>query len=341
MAIIIFCIKFKTKPENGGRYMSIERRKVVIIGAGHVGSHVGFSLVTQGVCEEIVYIDVDKDKAIAQAEDTMDATVYCPHHVDVKVGDYSDLDDADIAVMCAGPLPDLSKGEDRVGSMGTTLRCLGSIIEGIKSSKFDGIIISISNPADIIAAYLQYKTGYPEKKLISTSTTLDSARLRKTLARELNIDQKSIYAYALGEHGETQMVPWSCASIFGKPLFKLMEEYPDTYGKLDLDRIAADARYGGWLVYKGKGSTEFGIAASCVEIIKTIFGDEKKVCTVAVKLHGEYGQSDVYASVPAIIGRNGVEGVIELDMNEDELKLFAQSCDGMRKNFQAALEMKL
>ena len=235
MAIIIFCIKFKTKPENGGRYMSIERRKVVIIGAGHVGSHVGFSLVTQGVCEEIVYIDVDKDKAIAQAEDTMDATVYCPHHVDVKVGDYSDLDDADIAVMCAGPLPDLSKGEDRVGSMGTTLRCLGSIIEGIKGSKFDGIIISISNPADIIAAYLQYKTGYTEKKLISTSTTLDSARLRKTLARELNIDQKSIYAYALGEHGETQMVPWSCASIFGKPLFKLMEEYPDTYGKLDLD----------------------------------------------------------------------------------------------------------
>ena len=102
--------------------MSIERRKVVIIGAGHVGSHVGFSLVTQGVCEEIVYIDIDHDKAVAQAEDTMDATVYCPHHVDVKVGDYSDLDDADIAVMCAGPLPDLSKGEDRDGSMGTTLR---------------------------------------------------------------------------------------------------------------------------------------------------------------------------------------------------------------------------
>ena len=104
--------------------MSIERRKVVVIGAGHVGSHVGFSLVTQGVCEELVYIDIDTDKAVAQAEDTMDATVYCPHHVDVKAGDYSDLDDADIAVISAGPLPDLSKGEDRVGSMANTLKCM-------------------------------------------------------------------------------------------------------------------------------------------------------------------------------------------------------------------------
>lgn len=320
--------------------MSIERRKVVIIGVGHVGSHVGFSLVTQGVCEEVVYIDVDNDKAIAQAEDTMDATVYCPHHVDVKVGDFSDLDDADIAVISAGPLPDLSKGEDRVDAMGKALNCMGLIIEGIKNSKFDGIIINITNPADVIARYIQYNTGYPEEKVISTSTTLDSARLRKMLAKELNIDQKSIYAYALGEHGESQMVPWSCASVFGKPLLKLMEEYPDTYGKLDLEKIAADARYGGWLVFKGKGSTEFGIAASCVEIIKTIFSDEKKVCTVAVMLHGEFGQKDVYASVPAIIGRNGVEGIIELEMNDKELKLFAQSCENMRTNFEKALTMK-
>ncbi len=320
--------------------MGIERRKVVIIGAGHVGSHVGFSLVTQGVCEELVYIDTDHDKAVAQTEDTMDATVYCPHHVDVKAGDYSDLDNADIAVIAAGPLPDMSKGEDRVDAMGKTIKCMGSIVDGIKNSKFNGIIISITNPADVIARYIQYNTGYPEKKLISTSTTLDSARLRKMLARELNIDQKSIYAYAFGEHGESQMVPWSCATVFGKPLLKLMEEYPDTYGKLDLDKIAADARYGGWLVLKGKGSTEFGIAASCVEIIKTIFADEKKVCTVAVKLNGEFGQKDVYASVPAILGRDGVEGIIEIEMNEEELNLFVDSCENMRRNFETALSMK-
>ncbi|GFI62509.1 L-lactate dehydrogenase 1 [Clostridiales bacterium] len=319
--------------------MSVKRRKVVIIGAGHVGSHIGFSLVTQGVCDELVYIDIDKDKAIAQTEDTADATVYCPHHVEVKAGDYNDLDDADIAVISAGPLPDMSKGEDRVTAMGKTMRCMGSIVEGIKSSNFSGIIISITNPADVIARYIQHKTGYPEKKLISTSTTLDSSRLRKELSKNLGIDQKSIYAYALGEHGESQMVPWSCATVFGKPLLKLMEEYPDTYGKLDLNKIAADARYGGWLVLSGKGSTEFGIGASAVEIIKTIFGDEKKVCTVSVMLHGEYGQSDVYASVPAIIGKDGVEGVIEIDMTEDELKLFADSCDSMRKNFELSLTM--
>lgn len=317
--------------------MSIGKRKVVIIGAGHVGSHVGFSLVTQGVCEEIVYIDIDHDKAVAQAEDTFDATVYCPHHVNVKVGDYSDLDDADIAVISAGPLP--AKGEDRVDAMGKSMECMGSIVEGIKNSKFDGVIVSITNPADIIARYIQYATGYPEMKVISTSTTLDSSRLRKELSRKLGIDQKSIYAYALGEHGESQMVPWSCATIFGKPLFKLMEEYPDTYGKLDLDKIAADARYGGWLVFNGKGSTDFGIGASAVEVIKAILSDEKRVCTVAVSLHGEYGQKDVFASVPAILGKNGVEGVIELEMNEKELKQFAASCDAMRTNFQKALAM--
>lgn len=319
--------------------MSIARRKIVIIGAGHVGSHVGYSLVTQGVCEELVYIDIDNDKAIAQTEDTMDATVYCPHHVDVKHGDYSDLDDADICVISAGPLPDMSKGEDRVTAMGKTMVCMGSIVEGIKNSKFDGVIISITNPADIIARFIQHKTGYPERKVLSTSTTLDSARLRKMLARELGIDQKSIYAYALGEHGESQMVPWSCATIFGKPLLELMKEYPDTYGKLDLDKIAGDARYGGWLVLAGKGSTESGIGASAVEIIKTILNDEKKVCTVSVMLHGEYGQEGVFASVPAIVGRNGIEGVIEIDMNEKELKQFADSCDAMRANFEVALKM--
>ena len=317
--------------------MSISRRKIVIIGAGHVGSHLGFSLITQGVCEELVYIDIDQDKAIAQAEDTMDATIYCPHHVDVKTGDYSDLDDADIVFISAGPLP--APGEDRVGAMGKSMQCMSSIVEGIKNSKFNGVIISITNPADIIARYIQYATGYPEKKVISTSTTLDSARLRKELSRIIGIDQKSIYAYAMGEHGESQMVPWSCASVFGKPLFKLMEEYPDTYGKLDLDKIAGDARYGGWLVFKGKGSTEFGIGASGAEIAKTILNDEKKVCTVSVALHGEYGQENVYASVPAILGKDGVEGIIELELTEDELKKFADSCDTMRKNFEAALKM--
>ncbi len=407
--------------------MEIKSRKIVVIGAGHVGSHVGFSLVTQGVCDELVYIDIDEKKALAQAEDTADAVVYLPHRVRVKAGDYSDIDDAEIIVISVGPLPNLNEtrmdtlgktitcleiphrvrvkagdysdiddaeiivisvgplpnlNETRMDTLGKTITCLEtvvegiknskfsgiiidisnpadvityylqtklnypsnkilstSVVEGIKNSKFSGIIIDISNPADVITYYLQTKLNYPSNKILSTSTTLDSARLRKVLSKKLNIDQKSIYAYVMGEHGESQMVPWSVATIFGKSLIELMKEEPETYGHLNLEEIANDARYGGWLVLKGKGSTEFGIGTSCVEIIKTILADERKVCMVSTLLRGEYGQSDVYASVPAIVGKNGVEKVIELPMSKEDLEKFGASCDVMRKNYKLALTL--
>jgi L-lactate dehydrogenase len=142
----------------------------------------------------------------------------------------------------------------------------------------------------------------------------------------------------MGEHGESQMVPWSCASIFGKNLYDLMKEYPETYGHLNLEKIANDARLGGWVVLKGKGSTEFGIGTSCVEIAKTIFSDERKVCMVSTLLKGQYGQENVYASVPAIVGKDGVIDIIELPLNNAELKEFSNSCEVMRKNFNLSLE---
>jgi len=316
--------------------MDIKLRKVVIIGAGHVGSHVGFSFVTQGACDELVYIDTNTDKAIAQAEDTEDAVVYLPHNVNVKAGNYSDIDDAEIIVISAGPLPNMN--QTRMDTLKDTIECIKPIVKGIKESKFSGIIINISNPADVITHYLQQNINYPSERILSTSTTLDSSRLRKVLSRELNIDQKSIYAYVMGEHGESQMVPWSCASIFGKNLYDLMKEYPETYGHLNLEKIANDARLGGWVVLKGKGSTEFGIGTSCVEIAKTIFSDERKVCMVSTLLKGQYGQENVYASVPAIVGKDGVVDIIELPLNNAELKEFSNSCEVMRKNFNLSLE---
>lgn len=316
--------------------MDIKLRKVVIIGAGHVGSHVGFSFVTQGACDELVYIDTNTDKAIAQAEDTEDAVVYLPHNVNVKAGNYSDINDAEIIVISAGPLPNMN--QTRMDTLKDTIECIKPIVKGIKESKFSGIIINISNPADVITHYLQQNINYPSERILSTSTTLDSSRLRKVLSHELNIDQKSIYAYVMGEHGESQMVPWSCASIFGKNLYDLMKEYPETYGHLNLEKIANDARLGGWVVLKGKGSTEFGIGTSCVEIAKTIFSDERKVCMVSTLLKGQYGQENVYASVPAIVGKNGVVDIIELPLNNAELKEFSNSCEVMRKNFNLSLE---
>lgn len=316
---------------------SIKTRKIAIIGAGHVGSHAGYSLASQGLVENIVYIDIDKKKAFSQALDIFDSIVYLPHRIIVKDGDYSDIDDADIMVICAGPLPNMS--QTRMDTLGDTVAVMKDIISNIKKTKFTGIIINISNPADVITHYIQNQLNYDYKKIISTSTTLDSARLRRAISEEINIDQKSIYAYSLGEHGESQMVAWSTVTIAGKPLFELIKEKPEKYGKLDLNKIAEKGKKGGWEVLGGKGSTEFGIGASLSEVVKAIICNEHRVLPISVYLNGEYEQKDVYASVPAVLGKDGVEEIIELNMTEEEKKLFDNSCKIMSENYKLALSM--
>ena len=316
---------------------SIKTRKIAIIGAGHVGSHAGYSLASQGLVENIIYIDIDKKKAFSQALDIFDSIVYLPHRIIVKDGDYSDIDDADIIVICAGPLPNMS--QTRMDTLGDTVAVMKDIISNIKKTKFAGIIINISNPADVITHYIQNQLNYDYKKIISTSTTLDSARLRRAISEEINIDQKSIYAYSLGEHGESQMVAWSTVTIAGKPLLELIKEKPEKYGKLDLNKIAEKGKKGGWEVLGGKGSTEFGIGASLSEVVKAIICNEHRVLPVSVYLNGEYGQNDVYASVPAVLGKDGVEEIIELNMTEEEKKLFDNSCKIMGENYKLALSM--
>ena len=319
--------------------MEVLKRKIIIVGAGHVGSHAGYALLSQGLVEEIVYIDIDQKKAEAQALDLYDSTLYLRKGAIVRAGDYSDAKDAQLLIVAAGPLPDMSKGQTRMDTLRQTIEVLKDVTAKIKTSGFSGIILSISNPADVIAHYIQHVLDWPPEKVFSTSTTLDSARLRRAIAQAVGVDQKSVYAYALGEHGESQMVPWSIVTIEGKPLSQLMEERPDTYGKLDLDALAAEGKKGGWIILGGKGSTEFGIGASIAEVIRAVFGDENRVLPVSVYLDGQYGQHGVYASVPAVLNRNGVADIIELKLTEEEQQEFDASCKTMLENFNLALTL--
>lgn len=319
--------------------MEIQKRKIVIIGAGHVGSHAGYALISQGIADEIVYIDVDEKKAAAQALDLFDSTVYLRQRAIVRAGDYSDAKDAQLMIVAAGPLPDMSKGQTRMDTLRQTIAIMKDVAEKIRMSGFTGIILNISNPADVVTHYLQHVLNWPSQKIFSTSTTLDSARLRRAIAEAVGVDQKSVYAYALGEHGESQMVPWSTVTIAGKSLKKLMEERPDTYGRLDLKALAAAGKAGGWVILGGKGSTEFGIGASIAEVVRAVFGDERRILPVSVLLDGKYGQKGVYASVPALLGSDGILDVIELDLNEEEQKQFNASCKTMDENFHLALTL--
>ena len=180
--------------------MSISNRKVVIVGAGHVGSHVGYALISQSLADEIVYIDSDRAKAVAQALDLTDATNYLPVRTKVTAGDYSDAADAQIMIIAAGPLP--SGSQTRMDTLGQTIEILKEVTASIKKSGFDGIIVNISNPADVITHYIQHTLNWAPERIFSTSTTLDSARLRRAIAQETGIERKSMTASALGEQGD-------------------------------------------------------------------------------------------------------------------------------------------
>lgn len=320
--------------------MSLNKRKIGIIGAGHVGSHGGYSLISQGLVEELVYIDVDKEKAVAQALDLQDSSTYLGRRVKVYAGNYSDIKDADILIVAAGPLPDMAAGQtDRQHTLGATVAILKDIIPQIKASGFNGIIVNISNPADVVTHYLQEKLNWNPKRILSTSTTLDSSRVRRAIAEETGYDQHSIYAYALGEHGESQFVPWSNVTVGGKPILELIKEQPERFGKLNLDEIASRAKKAGWIILGGKGSTEFGIGASIANVVQAIFGGEDRILPVSTLLQGQYGQSGVYASVPCRVNNEGIAEVIELKLTAEEQAKFAQSCRTMDENYQKALSL--
>lgn len=320
--------------------MSLNKRKIGIIGAGHVGSHGGYSLISQGLVEELVYIDVDKEKAVAQALDLQDSSTYLGRRVKVYAGNYSDIKDADILIVAAGPLPDMAAGQtDRQQTLGATVAILKDIIPQIKASGFNGIIVNISNPADVVTHYLQEKLNWNPKRILSTSTTLDSSRVRRVIAEETGYDQHSIYAYALGEHGESQFVPWSNVTVGGKPILELIKEQPERFGKLNLDEIASRAKKAGWIILGGKGSTEFGIGASIANVVQAIFGSEDRILPVSTLLQGQYGQSGVYASVPCRVNNEGIAEVIELKLTAEEQAKFAQSCRTMDENYQKALSL--
>lgn len=309
-------------------------RKVAVIGIGHVGSHVASSIITQGICNELIIIDNDIKKALSYGEDLADTMAYMPKRVNVKVGRYEDIENADIVVMSAsGPI----FKEDRLEELEGTIEVMDEIIPYIKNSGFKGIIVSISNPCDIIAYYLHEKTGL---KVIGTGTVLDSGRLRARLGRQLNLDPKSIEAYCLGEHGDSQMVPWSSAFINGKPILEIMREKPYIYGRLRLKNIALDTMKAGWNIVVGKGSTEFGIGAAAAEVIRAILEDERKVLPCSTMLNGEYGETKVYASVPCVIGKSGVEEIIELNLTEKEQEEFHSSCRIIKGRIKAVVSDK-
>lgn len=303
--------------------MAANLKRVGIIGVGHVGAHCAFSLATQGIVDELILVDTNKQKAISERQDLIDSVTYMPHRVNIKTGEYEDLKDCDIVVISVGVI---TQTHDRLDELQGSIDMVDSFVKRIVDAGFNGIFINITNPCDIIAKRVYELSGFPKNRVFGTGTGLDSSRLRAIIARETGVDHKSISAYMLGEHGESQMAAWSQVSFAGKPLSELELEDPKTFGNLDKKSLAKEAAAAGWVTFNGKGATEFGIASTLARFVNCIYHDEKQIMPCSTLLQGEYGEEGLFVSTPCIIGKDGVEKVLELKLKDEELREFKHSC---------------
>lgn len=317
--------------------MAIKTRKVGIIGAGNVGSHLGLQLAVQGLADEVVFYDVNNDKAMGESLDLMDAVSYQPHHFEAYAGTIDDMKDADIMINASGK-PRLP-GQTRLDMMDGGIATTKEFLPLIEKSGFDGIIISISNPCDIIAEYIQYKLDYPKNKIIGSGTALDSARLQYQLSDQLKINRRSLTAYLLGEHGDSSMIPWSHVTVAGKKLDELLAEKPELYKMDSKDVILEKVHREGYVENTTKGCTEFGVTSATAELVRAIYHNEHKVLPVSVYLDGPYGISDSFASVPVKIGKDGVEDIIELHLTDEENAELQASIKVLKEHFERALTL--
>lgn len=303
------------------------KRKVTVIGAGHVGSHVALSLTFGDAADEIVLVDKDEKKAVAQALDIYDAVSFTDHETIVRGGDYCDVEDSDVVVIAIGMAR--KPGQDRVQMLDDSIVMCDELLDSLKPYKFPGLMISITNPCDVIAAYLRRGLGLDDNRSWGTGTLLDTARLLRVISANTGVARSSIQGFTMGEHGESSMIPFSLLRVGGVPYYDL---------GLDDDDILKQVRAGGWDIVNYKLCTEFGIGRAAARMVEAVLRDEKKVFPASTVLHGEYGKEGVQLGVPCVIGAGGIEKIIEVKMTEDELAKFQNSCQVVRHNTAVAIE---
>ena len=309
-----------------------KNRVVGVIGLGHVGAHVAYSLAVQGIADELVLVDQNQQKLQSEVQDLRDAAAYLPHRVTVRPGDFADLGECDVIVNSVGKIELLRGNHDRVTEMDFTIPAIRSYTEKIKASGFDGVVVNITNPCDIVTRELAMGLGLPKGRVFGTGTGLDTSRLLSALNRQTGIDHKSITAYMLGEHGALQFAPWSCVSFRGMPLDELAKT--DEKFRFDRDALQKESIGGGWVTYAGKQCTEYGICTTAARMVHIVLHDEKAIMPASMELDGEYGETGLFAGVPCLIGKNGVEQIIELPLTDEEKAKFHDCCEGIRKNME-------
>ena len=301
----------------------IGSRKLVLVGTGMVGMSMAYALENQGGINELVLIDVLKDKATGEAMDLNHGLAYAPSKISIRSGEYGECKDADIVVITAGLAQ--KPGQTRLELAQTNAKIMKDITEQVVKSGFNGIFVIASNPVDLMTYVVSKVSGFPKNKVIGSGTVLDTARLRYLIGERLNVSEKNIHAYIMGEHGDSSFVPWSHSYVGCKKLFDIMKERGESTD--DLKQIYTQVQQSAYEIIEKKRATYYGIGMGLSKIVKTILNNGKEILTVSAKLEGEYGHNDIFIGVPAIINSDGVQELVNLPLTKDEQSKFDKSCD--------------
>ena len=296
--------------------------KVGIIGCGFVGAASAFSLMQSGLFTEMVLIDTDKARAEGEALDISHGVPFAKP-MEIYAGDYDDLKDAGLIIITAGA--NQKPGETRLDLVKKNIAIFKSIIPEITKRNFKGILLIVANPVDILTTVAIKLSGYAPNRVFGSGTVLDTARLKYNLGQHLDVDSRSVHAFIIGEHGDSEIAAWSCANVSGIKLDKFCEMRGFFNHKEATRRIAEEVKNSAYEIIARKKATYYGIAMSVKRICEAIVRNEKSILPISSLMNGEYGISGIALSMPAIVNRNGVETHVPLQLNDEEVAALKKS----------------
>ena len=313
----------------------MKKGKVVLVGAGFVGMSMAYAMLNRGGVNELILIDIDKDKTIGEEMDLSHGLPFAPQKMVIKAGDYDECKDAQIVVITAGIAQ--KPGQTRLELAETNTKIMKEITQNIMKSGFNGIIVVASNPVDLMTYVVAKVSGLPKNQVLGSGTVLDTARLRYLMADYLKISSKNIHAYIMGEHGDSSFVPWDYAYVGCKKVIDVMKD--NKHPMSDLEKIHENVVNAAYEIIAKKRATYYGIGMGLNRIVRAILDNENAILTVSTYLKdGAYGQDDIYIGVPAIVNSNGVRELLTLDLNEKEQQKLNESCKIIKEMRETSIE---
>jgi len=307
---------------------NVNIKKCAIIGCGNVGATTAYSLMLDCTFSEIVLIDIDHRKASGEAADLNHGLPFIAP-MDIYAGDYSDISDASIIIITAGA--NQKPGQTRTDLVRLNAKIFKSIVENIIKYNTDAILLVVTNPVDVLTYVTLKISGFPPSRVIGSGTVLDTARLKYLSGQYLGVDNRNIHTFIIGEHGDSELAVWSCATVSGIPLTQFCNSECLDCGMEKLVKIYDQVKNSAYDIIEAKGATYYAIAESVRRIVNAIVHDEDSILPVSSLINGHYGINDICLGVPSIVGRTGIKGILDLPLNDQEYHDLQKSAQKMKE----------